>query len=57
LLPAIQASHDDSDAAAAASTALFAFTWSFGAIWGITIPVAELTISSASCFTGVRIRL
>jgi hypothetical protein len=38
LLPAIQASHDGSGAAA--STALFAFTWSFGAIWGITIPVA-----------------
>jgi hypothetical protein len=38
LLPAIQASLSDSDSAA--STALFAFTRSFGAIWGVTIPVA-----------------
>lgn len=38
LLPAIQASLSDEDAAA--STALFAFTRSFGAIWGVTIPVA-----------------
>jgi hypothetical protein len=38
LLPAIQASLSDEDAAA--STALFAFTKSFGAIWGVTIPVA-----------------
>jgi hypothetical protein len=38
LLPAIQVSHDDADAAA--STAPFAFTRSFGTIWGVTIPVA-----------------
>jgi hypothetical protein len=38
LLPAIQASLSDSDSAA--STALFAFVRSFGAIWGVTIPVA-----------------
>lgn len=38
LLPAIQAGLSDDDSAA--STALFAFLRSFGAIWGITIPVA-----------------
>ncbi|TVY81182.1 MFS efflux transporter aclA [Lachnellula suecica] len=38
LLPAIQAAISDDDAAA--STALFALLRSFGAIWGITIPVA-----------------
>ncbi|CZR62344.1 related to putative multidrug transporter Mfs1.1 (major facilitator family protein) [Phialocephala subalpina] len=38
LLPAIQVSLEDSDAAA--STALFSFTRSFGAIWGFSIPVA-----------------
>ena len=38
LLPAIQASLSDDDTAA--STALFAFVRSFGAIWGVTIPVA-----------------
>jgi hypothetical protein len=38
LLPAIQASLSEADAAA--STALFAFTRSFGAIWGVAIPVA-----------------
>lgn len=38
LLPAIQASLSEEDAAA--STALFAFMRSFGAIWGVTIPVA-----------------
>ncbi|CZR58356.1 related to putative multidrug transporter Mfs1.1 (major facilitator family protein) [Phialocephala subalpina] len=38
LLPAIQAALSDNDAAA--STALFTFVRSFGAIWGITIPVA-----------------
>ncbi|KUJ16745.1 uncharacterized protein LY89DRAFT_733752 [Mollisia scopiformis] len=38
ILPAIQTSLSDEDPAA--STALFAFIRSFGAIWGIAIPVA-----------------
>jgi hypothetical protein len=38
LLPAIQAGLSDTDSAA--STGLFAFIRSFGAIWGISIPVA-----------------
>ena len=38
LLPAIQAGFSDDDAAA--STALFTFMRSFGAVWGVAIPVA-----------------
>jgi len=38
ILPAIQAALSDDDTAG--STALFTFMRSFGAVWGITIPVA-----------------